>query len=155
MVTVIPGDKLHLQWINEYREHKSRGVVFRLCSRNILLLQVHTSSFYIPLLQNTQPFPLSEEMSQQPSCCMSRLNLRVQQLGLLNTLLLPWSRGVWGTEMDIQTTERWTVKGRTHCNSKSLGSECSWRHAIRTAAEINVHLALLSIWVSFFPCGRF
>lgn len=64
----------------------SGGAGFRLCSRNILLLQVHTSSFYVPLLSNTQPFPLSEEMSQQPSRCMSRLNFRVQQLGLLNAL---------------------------------------------------------------------
>lgn len=126
MVTVIPRDKLHLHWINEYREHKSGGVGFRLCSGNVLLLRhVHTSRFHIPVLQNTQPFPPSEEMSQQPRHCMSRLNFRVQQLGLLNTLILPWPRGVGGTEIDIWATERWTVKGRTHLNSKNIGSECS------------------------------
>lgn len=136
MVTLIPCDKLHLPWINEHRGRESGGVCFRLCSRNILLLlQVHTSSFYIRVLWNTHPFPLSEEMSQRPSRCMSRLNFRVQQLCLLNTLLLLWSRAVGGTEIDIRTTERWTARGRTHCNWQSPGSECSWRHTIRTVMD--------------------
>lgn len=99
VATLIPCGKWRLHWINEYRAHKSGGVSLGLCRGNIplpllLLRQVHTSRFHIPVLQNTQPFPPSEEMSQQPGRWMSRLNFRVQQLGLLNTLILPWSGGV-------------------------------------------------------------